>query len=287
MQKSLGKVTSISPCPTGVLTKTRPAGSSSADSLSNECSRPKTNLPDFRRAFDFRTINYMACKKQKAKPNLLLVAITVALQFPGHEYEQNGSTESQENLRTLLPRFRDMENGPLTRPLRMRPRDRKMTMSVFFFPRLAGAEMCSRLGTCKETPARYPHYQLQHAEHHANEGTQTKGSSKRRRSGWNKRRKRFFISLSTNCHLYRGTAGTEVAYLLRLLLMRLGISPGHPKLRVLASSASLEPSEPQKPQISHRVLWDETGNLNRSFPVRRNQCQPLRARSLLRRLSSA
>jgi len=45
-------------------------------------------------------------------------------------------------------------------------------------------------------------------------------------------------------HLYRGTAGSEVAYLLRLLLYRLGIEPGSPKLRVLASSASLEPGDP-------------------------------------------
>lgn len=45
-------------------------------------------------------------------------------------------------------------------------------------------------------------------------------------------------------HLYRGTAGTEVAYLLRLLLERLGLSPDSPKLRILASSASLEPNDP-------------------------------------------
>ena len=44
-------------------------------------------------------------------------------------------------------------------------------------------------------------------------------------------------------HLYRGTAGTEVAYLIRLLLHRLGLHPDHPKLRILASSASLDPSE--------------------------------------------
>jgi len=40
-------------------------------------------------------------------------------------------------------------------------------------------------------------------------------------------------------HLYRGTAGTEVAYLVRLLLDRLGIHPNHNKLRIVASSASL------------------------------------------------
>jgi ATP-dependent helicase YprA (DUF1998 family) len=45
-------------------------------------------------------------------------------------------------------------------------------------------------------------------------------------------------------HLYRGTAGTEVAYLLRLLLDRLGLAPDSPQLRILASSASLEPDDP-------------------------------------------
>lgn len=40
-------------------------------------------------------------------------------------------------------------------------------------------------------------------------------------------------------HSYRGSAGTEVGYLLRLLLDRIGLRPGHPQLRILASSASL------------------------------------------------
>lgn len=41
-------------------------------------------------------------------------------------------------------------------------------------------------------------------------------------------------------HLYRGTAGTEVAELLRVFLNRIGLNPGHSQLRILASSASLE-----------------------------------------------
>ncbi len=40
-------------------------------------------------------------------------------------------------------------------------------------------------------------------------------------------------------HLYRGTAGAEVAGLLRLLLDRLGLDLDSPKLRIVASSASL------------------------------------------------
>ena len=49
-------------------------------------------------------------------------------------------------------------------------------------------------------------------------------------------------------HLYRGTPGTEVAFTVRVLLHRLGLNPGGPnsrKLRILASSASLQMDDPQ------------------------------------------
>jgi len=40
-------------------------------------------------------------------------------------------------------------------------------------------------------------------------------------------------------HMYRGTAGTEVAYLIRNFLHRIGLTPDSPQLRCLATSASL------------------------------------------------
>ncbi|MCS7086387.1 MAG: hypothetical protein NZ534_09975, partial [Bacteroidia bacterium] len=40
-------------------------------------------------------------------------------------------------------------------------------------------------------------------------------------------------------HLYRGTAGAETAYLLRLFLDEIGLHPGHKQLRILCTSASL------------------------------------------------
>ena len=40
-------------------------------------------------------------------------------------------------------------------------------------------------------------------------------------------------------HTYRGTPGTEVAYLIRVLLDRLGLAPNSNQLRIIASSASL------------------------------------------------
>lgn len=58
------------------------------------------------------------------------------------------------------------------------------------------------------------------------------------------RKNRIFHLIVDELHLYRGTAGAEVAYLLRLLLLRLGLHPDHPQLRIMASSASLEPDDP-------------------------------------------
>ena len=56
---------------------------------------------------------------------------------------------------------------------------------------------------------------------------------------------RLFHFVVDELHLYRGTAGTEVAYLVRLLLNRLGLTPDSPQLRILASSASLESGDDQ------------------------------------------
>ncbi|KRE45158.1 hypothetical protein ASG92_12600 [Arthrobacter sp. Soil736] len=44
-------------------------------------------------------------------------------------------------------------------------------------------------------------------------------------------------------HSYRGSAGSEVALLLRRLMSRLGLEPDSPQLRIIAASASLSPDE--------------------------------------------
>lgn len=44
-------------------------------------------------------------------------------------------------------------------------------------------------------------------------------------------------------HSYRGTSGTEVAYLIRILLDRLGLTPDSPQVQFLASSASMEETQ--------------------------------------------
>jgi len=51
-------------------------------------------------------------------------------------------------------------------------------------------------------------------------------------------------------HTYRGTAGTEVAYLVRLLLNRLGLSPDSPQIQFLASSASMQENDKTKDYLT-------------------------------------
>ena len=53
-------------------------------------------------------------------------------------------------------------------------------------------------------------------------------------------RQHVFHLVVDELHTYRGTPGTEVAYLLRTLVDRLGLSPDSDQLRVISSSASLD-----------------------------------------------
>ncbi|HLO87022.1 MAG TPA: DEAD/DEAH box helicase [Nostocaceae cyanobacterium] len=54
---------------------------------------------------------------------------------------------------------------------------------------------------------------------------------------------RQFFLIIDELHAYRGTPGTEVAYILRLLFSRLGLTPDSPKLRIITTTASLEDNE--------------------------------------------
>ena len=60
---------------------------------------------------------------------------------------------------------------------------------------------------------------------------------------------RLFHLVVDELHTYRGTPGTEVAYLIRVLLERIGLSPNSNQLRIIASSASLT-SDSGGPRLS-------------------------------------
>ena len=71
-------------------------------------------------------------------------------------------------------------------------------------------------------------------------------------------------------HTYRGTPGTEVGYMLRVLYRRLGLHPDHPQLRILASSASLG-DDPERAQDYLRQFFGRS----RPFSLIRGGALPL------------
>lgn len=123
---------------------------------------------------------------------------------------------------------------------------------VYFFPRLDGAEMRSRWDMQDAPPdilitnfSMLSIMLMREADNPIFAKTRE----------WLERDGSVFHLVVDELHLNRGTAGTEVAQLLRLLLLRLGLTPNSPKLRILASSASLEPDDPE----SFRYLSDFFG----------------------------
>lgn len=70
----------------------------------------------------------------------------------------------------------------------------------------------------------------------------------------------YFYLVLDELHLQRGSAGTEISYLLKILLTELGLTKpeNKHKLRILASSASLPISGPDRDQ-SLEYLWDLFG----------------------------
>jgi DEAD/DEAH box helicase domain-containing protein len=79
---------------------------------------------------------------------------------------------------------------------------------------------------------------------------------------WLKEPGSYFYLVMDELHLQRGAAGTEVAYLIRLLLHRLGlttIDEQRKKVHILASSASLPASPTEQAERSAKYLWDMFG----------------------------
>ena len=74
-------------------------------------------------------------------------------------------------------------------------------------------------------------------------------------------------------HTYRGTAGTEVAYLLRVLLDRLGLSPDSQQVQFLATSASLAENN-QSVEFLSEFFGIEKESFRERFCVLSNPPQP-------------
>ncbi len=86
---------------------------------------------------------------------------------------------------------------------------------------------------------------------------------------------RVFHLVVDELHSYRGTPGTEVAYLIRVLLDRLGLAPDSAQLRIIASSASLS-----NDQSGLQYLEQFFGRDRNLFAIEGGNPQPLNTGAL-------
>ncbi|MEO8381596.1 MAG: DEAD/DEAH box helicase [Acidobacteriota bacterium] len=153
---------------------------------------------------------------------------------PGHEFTQAGSPNRPriDDLRKALDRMERASRAASAHAAGGGDAD-----AVYFFPSLDGSEMRSRWDMQDAPPdiliTNYSMLSIMLMR-------DADDPIFRRTREWLQEEGSVFHLIIDELHLYRGTAGTEVGYLLRLLLARLGLSPDSPKLRILASSASLD-----------------------------------------------
>lgn len=72
-------------------------------------------------------------------------------------------------------------------------------------------------------------------------------------------RDNIFYLVLDELHSYRGTGGTEISYTIKQLINRLGLHIGHPQLRIIATSASLEDTASQSDE-DHEFIKDFFGS---------------------------
>jgi len=156
---------------------------------------------------------------------------------PGQEWKPGGNLNRKkaDNLQ------QDLREAGRAAAKAVEYADRKdKDKAKFFFPQLNGAEMRSRWDMQEAPPdilitnfSMLSIMLMRDVERGIFEETRE----------WLQKDGSVFHLILDELHLYRGTSGTEVAYLIRLLLDRLGLEPGDDKLQVLASSASLDPDD--------------------------------------------
>jgi DEAD/DEAH box helicase domain-containing protein len=86
----------------------------------------------------------------------------------------------------------------------------------------------------------------------------------------NESNENLFHLIVDELHLNRGTAGAEVSWLLQLYLHRIGLHPGHPQLRILASSASLDDAD----DYVEKFFGFEQGTFEDNFAIITDSFEP-------------
>ncbi|MBP3923974.1 DEAD/DEAH box helicase [bacterium] len=143
----------------------------------------------------------------------------------------------------------ELESIYLKQNVQYKDKDNNITSKgKYFIPRLDGAEMYSRWDMQKFPPdILITNYSMLNIMLMRNIETNIFEKTKQ----WleQDRLNHKFQLVLDELHTYRGTAGTEIAYLLRTFLDRIGLTPDSNQLQILASSASLGDNEEDSKQF--------------------------------------
>lgn len=185
-----------------------------------------------------------------------------ATPVPGHEYRPGDEgTWEPDDRRIGRLRLRMLDADRIATAVARHARCTGDMEALYLFPRLDGAEMRSRWDMQDSPPdILITNYAMLSVMLMREEDDPIFEKTREWLAGGSDRT---LFLIVDELHLYRGTPGAEVAYLLRMLMLRLGLEPGHPQLRVLASSASLEPDDP----ASIKFLQDFFGAPPESFTI--------------------
>lgn len=138
----------------------------------------------------------------------------------------------------------------------------------FYVPRLDGAEMRSRWDMQSQPPdILITNYSMLNI---ALLRTIDRGVIEKTRLWLESDIRNVFHVVVDELHMYRGTSGTEVAYLIRQLLHLLGLAPDSPQVRFIATSASLGDLE-----VGRRFLADFFGADPTSFDIHTGSLRPI------------
>ncbi|MGA2224795.1 MAG: DEAD/DEAH box helicase [Syntrophobacteraceae bacterium] len=203
-------------------------------------------LTRLRRALDSHQAR-MWCSEYMNGNRIYFGRYTGNTPVPGHEQNRRGNPDRQR-IERLARELADLDRGAVAAAEyatqkeagAATEREREAARDiVYFFPRIDGAEMRSRWDMQQFPPdILITNYSMLSIMLMREADSPIFEQTRR----WLLEPDSVFHLIIDELHLYRGTSGTEVAYLLRLLLHRLGLTPTHPKLRILASSASLDPA---------------------------------------------
>ena len=188
---------------------------------------------------------------------LFLGKYTSATPVTGHHHDLNGGTEEYKRRdRKLQKLFRASCQMQRTQEAARSHKDKD---AHYLFPSVDGQEMTSRWDM-QETP---PDILITNTSMlNAMLAREVDAPIFQKTRDWIlSTDDAYFFLVLDELHLQRGSAGTEVSLLLRLLIERLGLdNPNHRhKLHILASSASM-PMQGELGEGSLQYLWDFFGS---------------------------